>query len=128
VSSRNHLDRTVKLLGISWVLEHFLPPQSNFNNYSLNHLIDMEGPVVLDVEATPTQISKEVDASETMNERTEERFDLKPKLLAGDVAYRSVTTAGSGYTLPFLTSYRCFLNTTMIRNCVRLGPLHRDKS
>ncbi len=55
--------------------------------YSLNYLIDMEGPVILDVEATPTRISKEVDATETMIERTEEQFALKPKYLAGDVAY-----------------------------------------
>ena len=31
--------------------------------YSLNYLIDMEGAVILDVEATPTRISKEVDAT-----------------------------------------------------------------
>ena len=55
--------------------------------YSLNYLIDLEGPVILDVEATPTRISKEVDATETMIERTEERFALKPKHVAGDVAY-----------------------------------------
>jgi transposase len=55
--------------------------------YSLNYLIDMVGPVILDVEATPTRISKEVDATETMMERTEERFALKPDRLAGDVAY-----------------------------------------
>jgi transposase len=55
--------------------------------YSLNYLIDMEGPVILDVEATPTRISKEVDATETMIERVEERFALKPDHVAGDVAY-----------------------------------------
>jgi len=55
--------------------------------YSLNYLIDMEGSIVLDVEATPTRISKEVDATETMVDRTEERFALKPKHIAGDVAY-----------------------------------------
>ena len=55
--------------------------------YSLNYLIDMENAVILDVEATPTRISKEVDATETMIERTEERFALKPKHLAGDAAY-----------------------------------------
>jgi transposase len=55
--------------------------------YSLNYLIDMEAPVIVDVEATPTRISKEVDASETMIARTEERFDLKPDHVAGDVAY-----------------------------------------
>jgi transposase len=55
--------------------------------YSLNYLIDMDNAVILDVEATPTRISKEVDATETMVERIEERFDLKPDHLAGDVAY-----------------------------------------
>ncbi len=55
--------------------------------YSLNYLIDMENAVILDVEATPTRISKEVDATETMIERTEDRFGLKPERLAGDVAY-----------------------------------------
>jgi hypothetical protein len=47
----------------------------------------MENAVILDVEETPTRISKEVDATETMIERVEERFGLKPDRLAGDVAY-----------------------------------------
>ena len=55
--------------------------------YSLNYLIDMEGSVIVDVEATPTRISKEVDAAETMIDRSKERFALKPKHIAGDVAY-----------------------------------------
>jgi len=55
--------------------------------YSLNYLIDMEEAVILDVEATPTRISKEVDATLTMIERTEDRFGLRPDHIAGDVAY-----------------------------------------
>ncbi len=55
--------------------------------YSLNYLIDMENAVILDVEETPTRISKEVDATEIMIDRTEDRFGLKPDRLAGDVAY-----------------------------------------
>jgi transposase len=55
--------------------------------YSLNYLIDMENAVIVDVEATPTRISKEVEATETMIERTSERFGLQPKRIAGDVAY-----------------------------------------
>ena len=55
--------------------------------YSLNYLIDMDQAIIVDVEATPTRISKEVAAAETMVERTEKRFALKPKRLAGDVAY-----------------------------------------
>ena len=54
--------------------------------YSLNYLIDMKTAVIVDVEATPTRITKEVDAVETMVERVEECFDLKPDHLAGDVA------------------------------------------
>ena len=67
--------------------------------YSLNYLIDMEHSVILDVEATPTRISKEVDATETMLERTEERFALKPQRLAGDVAY------GTGERLRWLVDH-----------------------
>jgi len=55
--------------------------------YSLNYLIDMENAVIVDVEATPTRISKEVEATETMIERTSKTFDLKPKCIAGDMAY-----------------------------------------
>ena len=53
--------------------------------YSLNYLIDMENAVIVDVEATPTRISKEVDATGIMIERTEHRFGLKPHHLAGDI-------------------------------------------
>ncbi len=55
--------------------------------YSLNYLIDTEEAVIVDVEATPTRISKEVDATEIMVARTQERFALKPDHIAGDVAY-----------------------------------------
>jgi transposase len=55
--------------------------------YSLNYLIDNEHAVIVDVEATPTRISKEVDATETMIGRTEDRLDLKPDHIAADVAY-----------------------------------------
>ena len=34
--------------------------------YSLNYLIDLANAIIVDVEATPTRISKEVDAPETM--------------------------------------------------------------
>ena len=55
--------------------------------YSLNYLIDLTNAIIVDVEATPTRISKEVDATETMLERTVERFALEPDYLAADVAY-----------------------------------------
>jgi hypothetical protein len=55
--------------------------------YSLNYLIDLANAIIVDVEATPTRISKEVDATETMIERTVDRFALAPDYLAADVAY-----------------------------------------
>lgn len=62
--------------------------------YSLNYLIDLENAVIVDVEPTPTRITKEVDATETMLERTEERFSLKPDYIAGDVAYGTAEMLG----------------------------------
>jgi transposase len=67
--------------------------------YSLNYLIDTQHSVIVDVEATPTRISKEVDSTETMIERTEDRFDLKPDRIAGDVAY------GTGEMLGWLVDH-----------------------
>lgn len=55
--------------------------------YSVNHMIDLLDGVIVDVEATPTRISMEVDAVETMLDRAEERFKLKPDRIAADVAY-----------------------------------------
>ncbi len=68
--------------------------------YSLNYLIDMENAVIVDVEATPTRISKEVEAAETMITRTQDRFALKPRHIAGDVAY------GTGKMLGWLGQQR----------------------
>ncbi len=59
----------------------------------------MERSVTVDVEATPTRISKEVDATETMIERVAERFALEPKHLAGDVA------CGTGDMLGWLVDH-----------------------
>jgi hypothetical protein len=55
--------------------------------YGLNYLIDIENAVIVDVEATPARTYDEVAATQTMLDRTEERFDLKPRRLAADTAY-----------------------------------------
>ena len=55
--------------------------------YGLNYLIDIKHAVIVDVVATPARIYDEVDATKTMLERTERRFDIKPKRLAADTAY-----------------------------------------
>jgi hypothetical protein len=55
--------------------------------YGLNYFIDIKHAVIVDVEATPARTYDEVAATKTMLERTERRFDIKPKRLAGDTAY-----------------------------------------
>jgi transposase len=67
-----------------------------FFAYADNYLIDVKFGIIMDVEASRAIRQAEVGASQTMVERTEERFDIKPKWLAGDTAY------GSGENLNWL--------------------------
>jgi transposase len=67
-----------------------------FFAYADNYLIDVKFGVIMDVEASRAIRKAEVGAAKTMVERTEERFDIKPKLLAADTAY------GSGANLNWL--------------------------
>lgn len=67
-----------------------------FFAYSDNYLIDVKFGVIMDVEASRAIRQAEVGAAQTMVERTEERFDIKPKVLAADTAY------GSGKNLNWL--------------------------
>ncbi len=46
----------------------------------------MKAGIIVDVEATPRLQTAEVKATRTMIERVEERFDLKPERLIGDMA------------------------------------------
>src|SRR5215204_4327146 len=68
--------------------------------YGLNYLIDIENAVIVDVEATPARTYDEVAATQTMLDRTEECFNLKPKRLAADTAY------GTGRFLGWLVGRR----------------------
>jgi transposase len=67
-----------------------------FFAYADNYLIDVKFGVIVDVEASRAIRQAEVGAAQTMIERTEERFGLKPKWLAADTAY------GSGANLNWL--------------------------
>jgi len=67
-----------------------------FFAYADNYLIDVRFGVIMDVEASRAIRQAEVGAARTMIERTEERFDIKPKRLAADTAY------GSGPNLNWL--------------------------
>jgi transposase len=69
-----------------------------FFAYADNYLIDVKVGIIIDVEASRAIRQAEVGAEQTMIERTEERFDIKPKWLAGDTAY------GSGKNLNWLVN------------------------
>jgi transposase len=58
-----------------------------FFAYSTNYLIDLHAGIIVDVEATPSHRTQEVESTRTMVDRVEQRFNLKPKRLVGDTAY-----------------------------------------
>ncbi len=60
-----------------------------FYAYSTNYLVDTDAGIIVDVEATPAYRPEEVNATKTMINRVEDRFDIKPQRLIGDTAYGS---------------------------------------
>jgi len=62
-----------------------------FFAYSTNYLIDVEHGLIVDVEATPSYRSHEVESTKRMIERVEATFALKPERLIGDMAYGGAT-------------------------------------
>jgi hypothetical protein len=65
-----------------------------FYAYSANYLIDIAAGIVVDVEATPAHKTDEINATKTMIERVEDRFDLKPDRLIGDTNYGTAEILG----------------------------------
>ena len=65
-----------------------------FYAYSTNYLIDVQAGIIVDVEATPALRTDEVNSARTMLARVEERFNLKPKRLIGDMAYGAAPMLG----------------------------------
>ena len=65
-----------------------------FYAYSTNYLVDVRAGIIVDVEATPAWRPAEVNATRTMIERVERRFDLKPARLIGDMAYGAADILG----------------------------------
>src|SRR5271170_3562583 len=60
-----------------------------FFAYSDNYLIDLKAAIIIDVEATRASRRAEVGAAQTMLDRTEACFGLKPQRLSADSAYGS---------------------------------------
>lgn len=67
-----------------WTAE---PGGPAFFAYSTNYLVDTEHGVILDVEATPSNRTSEVESTKTMIERVEENYNITPQRLIGDTAY-----------------------------------------
>jgi hypothetical protein len=65
-----------------------------FYAYSTNYLIDVDAGIIVDVEASPARRTDEVNATRTMVERVEDRFNIKPAHLIGDTAYGSAEMLG----------------------------------
>src|SRR6202140_824634 len=65
-----------------------------FYAYSTNYLVDVKAGIIVDVEATPALRTAEINSTRTMIERVEERFDLKPARLIGDMAYGAAPMLG----------------------------------
>jgi transposase len=55
--------------------------------YSTNYLVDTDHGIIVDVEATTANRSREVESTKTMVERVEQRFGIIPERLIGDTAY-----------------------------------------
>lgn len=65
-----------------------------FYAYSTNYLVDVQAGIIVDVEATPAWRTAEVSATRTMIERVQQRFDLRPARLIGDMAYGTAELLG----------------------------------
>src|SRR5258708_15890105 len=55
--------------------------------YRLNYLIDVEHPIIVDVEATPARTYDEGASTKTIIERTEQRLDTNPDSLTPNTPY-----------------------------------------
>lgn len=58
-----------------------------FYGYCTNYLADIEAGIIVDVDATRVNRSREVDSTKAMIERVKERFEIKPDKMIGDTAY-----------------------------------------
>ena len=65
-----------------------------FYAYSTNYLVDLKAGLVMDVDASAVNKAAEVTITQAMLERTEEKFDLKPKRLVGDTSYGTAAMLG----------------------------------
>lgn len=65
-----------------------------FFAYSTNYLIDLKAGIIVDVEASAVNKTAEVDATRTMIDRVENKFNILPERLVGDTNYGSAAMLG----------------------------------
>src|ERR1700751_3557246 len=71
----------------TWVARPGLDP---FFAYDANYLIDNKAGIILDAVGTRANRMVEIAVTQTMVDRVERRFDLRPQRLAGDTVYGAV--------------------------------------
>ncbi len=71
----------------TWVTRPGVDP---FFAYDANYLIDNKAGIILDAAGTRANRAVEIAVTQTMVDRVERRFDLRPQKLAGDTAYGAV--------------------------------------
>ena len=65
-------------------------------SYETNYLIDTDHGIIVDVEATPARLSREITAAKAMLDRSADRHDFRPDRIAADGSY------GTGQFLAWL--------------------------
>ncbi len=65
-----------------------------FYAYSTTYLIDTDAGIIVDVEPTAAYRPEEVNATRTMINRVEDRFEITPQRLIGDTAYGTAEILG----------------------------------
>lgn len=85
-SSRSKPPKEVSLTDpqASWVTR---PGMNPFFAYDANYLIDNKAGIIIDAEGTRANRTVEIAVTQTMLDRIERRFGLRPQRLAGDTAY-----------------------------------------
>jgi transposase len=88
-SSRRRPPKEVSLTDpqAAWVARKNSDP---FFAYDVNYLIDNKAGIIVDAEGTRANRVAEIAITETMLERTKERFGLWPRRIAGDTVYGAV--------------------------------------
>src|SRR3984885_6880926 len=71
----------------TWVARPGVDP---FFAYDANYLIDNKAGIIIDAAGTRANRAVEIAVTQTMVDRVERRFDLRPRRLAGDTAYGAV--------------------------------------